>query len=174
MDQLFSCVLMAMYAGLILAAAGAAPVAGAEKKENVVGTGFTYGDGRYHLFYDDTSTGDYQVAYAYSEDGLHWVKPELDNVNIRGRKSNLLGFARGPKGSWNSNRMCSSGALYQPDKWRIFVPGYYTDADGKLHSQLGYGESDDLINWKLVGEQPIIPNGAKNTFDWALRACRAL
>ena len=153
----------------------AAPATSAEKNdlekkkepEIVVGTGFTYGDGRYHLFYDVPGGGRYRVAYAYSEDGLHWIKPDLGLVKHKGsRKNNLLDLPRGPKGSWNDDCMCSCGALYQPDKWRMWVAGYHKDANGALHAQMTLAVSPDPINWKLVGNQPVIPNGPTGSFDW--------
>jgi len=143
------------------------------KREYVVGTGFAHGDGRYHLFYDTqdnaspTSGGGYRIAYAYSEDGLHWIRPALGLVQRHGSKeNNLLDLPRGPKGSWNDVMMCSSGAFYQPNKWRMWVAGYYGDAGGALHAQMDCWESPDPIHWESVGERPAVTNGPEGSFDW--------
>ena len=120
----------------------------------VVSTGFAYTEGRCHLFYDTRENGQYVVAYAYSDDGLHWAD------------SGPLGLPTGSEGSWNHTMMCSCGVLRSSGKWRMWVAGYRKNQQGKLRAQLGYCESADAKSWQFIGEQPVLPNGPEGTFDW--------
>ncbi len=132
----------------------------------VIGTGFAHADGRYHLFYDTDGPGGYAVAYAWSEDGLHWVRPDLGLVTWKGDKENNgLAISPGPEGSWNDHMMCSCGVLYSPDKWRMWIAGYHKDAEERLHSQMTLLESPDPVHWQMVVDRPVVPNGPPGTFD---------
>lgn len=138
------------------------------ERHTVVGTGFACGDGRYHLFYDTRGpAGTYAIAYAWSEDGLTWVKPELGLLAGDGHaQSNVLDIRPGDEGAWNEMQMCSCGVLHQPDEWRMWAAGYREDADGVLHSQLTLLESADPLHWQMAVDGPVIPNGPPGTFDW--------
>ena len=102
--------------GLIigLAAAGAMNALAGEEAagmhEIVIGTGFAQAEGRYHLFYDTDGPHGYGIAYAYSEDGLRWVKPDLDLVQVgEDRPRNLLDIRAGGEGSlYDRGRFCDA------------------------------------------------------------------
>ena len=144
------------------------------KRVFVIGTGFTRDVDGFHLFYDTHDTaarysedGGYRIAYAYSADGLKWIKPVVGAVEYAGSTANnLLDFTLGQSGSWNHVMMASCGVLRLSDRWRMWVAGYYRDAENALHSQMGYYESDDPFHWKPMGGQPVVPNGPDGSFDW--------
>jgi len=134
----------------------------------VVGVGFARGEGGYHLFYDtvDAAVDGYTLAYACSEDGLHWIRPDLGASRLPGAEArNLLCIPRGAKGSWNDQMMCSCGALHGPDKWRLWVAGYRRDAQDRLHSQLTLLEGDEPTRWRMAVDRPVTPNGPPGAFD---------
>ena len=138
-------------------------------KSCIIGTGFAHAKGRFHLFYDtlDAAVPSYTVAYAYSDDGFHWVKPDLGRNRLTGSEvKNLLNIPRGQTGSWNEVRVCSAGALYELAKWRLWVAGYHRDNSGALHSQLTLFEGSEPDRQELVVDEPVVPNGASETFDW--------
>ena len=134
----------------------------------VIGVGFAHADDRYHLFYDtvDANVAGYTMAYAYSQDGLHWTRPDLGSAGLPDAEApNLLNIPKGPAGSWNNQMMCSGGVLPLPDKWRLWVAGYRKDAEGDLYAQMTLFESPDPIQWNMVVDRPVVPNGPEGTFD---------
>ena len=155
-------------AGVVLLsfAGGGRAVADDAKNHIVVGVGFATGDGRYHYLYDTSFTGDYAMAYATSEDGIHWTRPNLGLVPWKGsRNNNLLDFPKGKPGSWNALMMCSGGALRDGDLWRVYVAGYCYDDNKAMHSQLTLFQGPDVKELKQVVDGPVVPNGPEGTFD---------
>ncbi len=66
-------------------------------------------DGKFRIWYSGTDrdtvrnrySGGYRVGYAESEDGIHWVKPVLDQVEHRGSKrNNIVDLSYRPHGHW--------------------------------------------------------------------------
>ncbi len=86
------------------------------------------------------------LAYAESEDGLHWRKPELDIFEHEGRKTNIV-LARDPHGpavicdeqdpreSWRYKMLCGAGPSHAICAFR--------SADG--------------IHWEAVRRFPVLP-----------------
>ncbi|MGB9911152.1 MAG: alpha/beta fold hydrolase [Microgenomates group bacterium] len=91
-----------------------------------------YNNGVYEMWYA-TGAGDLptRIVYAYSLDGIHWIKPADKNPVLE----------VGPYGSWDSVNISSPFVLKEGNKYKMWYDGY----DGKQW-RIGYAESIDEIN----------------------------
>jgi hypothetical protein len=143
---------------------------GTAEREYIIGTGFAAAGGRYHLFYDTQDPdspregGGYQLAYAYSNDGIRWFRPVL-GAGETDPPDNCLNLGRGEAGAWNHVMMCSGGALWAEDGLRLWVAGYHEDDQGALHAELGYCRGPDPAQLVFAGAQPALTNGCPGSFD---------
>lgn len=94
-------------------------------------------------------------GYAESQDGIHWVKPELGIFEFNGSKKNNIVWS-GP-GSHDftvfkdANPKCKAEARYKA------VARNHKDA--KVKGLLAF-QSPDGIHWSLMCDKPIITEGA--------------
>lgn len=93
------------------------------------------------------------TCYAQSEDGVHWIKPELGIVEINGSKRNNVILPMG-------HQFCPfiDGRPGVPATQR------YKANAGAKDGLVGY-VSPDGIHWTLVREEAIVPRSLPNHFD---------
>jgi hypothetical protein len=114
------------------------------------------------------------LAYAYSQDGLHWVKPQLGIVTYQGHDTNFLG----PEGHWSQ-----AGVLRDPTaepKRRYKMVYYCSGKEGHPESVQGMciAHSSDGIHWRRYPDryQPIwsFHSDTSNNLVWDARHERYL
>ncbi len=100
----------------------------------------------------------WRPAYAESEDGIHWTKPNLGLVEYQGnRDNNLIKMDPGPFGIINLK------VLHEPDdpnpdhRYKITAQTWWVNADGKGgRGTLAPFYSSDGTTWNIVnGVEPI-------------------
>ena len=109
-------------------------------------------DGKYHAWYDAIGPR-IKLAYATSDDGIHWVKPHLGIVEFNGsRENNIVVNNDVP------NQVDEGWAvIYQPEapeseRFKIvFTRVFYEDGNQHDVWQMG-AVSPDGINWKETGK----------------------
>ncbi len=109
----------------------------------------------------------YYICYAESDDGLHWVKPDLGLFEFQGSKKNNICV---PEVMDNFTPFIDTNPQCLPEA-RYKAVG--TSKDGLIAWQ-----SSDGIHWNRLGEKPIITKGAfdsQNTAFWdqAIKKYRA-
>ncbi len=114
-------------------------------------------DGNYYSLYGAYPLqGGYELrpgyeGVAWSEDGLSWE---------RAADEPILSVFQEECGTWEKD------CIYQP--WLIEHEGsyynFYNAAKGNIE-QMGLATSDDLLNWKRYEHNPVIPVGAKGSFN---------
>jgi hypothetical protein len=94
----------------------------------------------------------YRDLYAYSEDGLHWVKPKLGIYRENGEDTNIL---------WGDQKSGGSGSRYviidpfESDESKRFKTIYYhAPAENYQHGQIEVAYSADGLHWKRYDELP--------------------
>lgn len=127
--------------------------------------------GKYRMWYTacnnpgavGSRTTGYQVAYAESNDGIKWVKPNLGLTSFNGNKNNnLIGLS-----PFIDHRLSEPNqvlVLYEPEekdpyrRYKMVVYGRYydaTDIDKKApHATIYPYFSADGLNWKLAVPPP--------------------
>lgn len=140
-------------------------------------------DGRFRMWYcaiaDSDTVGNAstsaRLAYAESEDGIHWTKPELGLTDFKGStRNNLLGFSDGL--DFGKIEPLSCFVLHEPDdpdlsrRYKMAVYGRYHPApdaprfpgvpDDNVPSTIYPFFSADGLTWRLAVPKP---KGA--TFD---------
>jgi hypothetical protein len=125
--------------------------------------------GIYRMWYaararPDADVSSYWPAYAESEDGIHWVKPQLGLVEFNGnKKNNLLLFS--PKLNFGLSQPSACFVLYEPSdpdptrRYKMALYGRYypsTDPEHKHHSRATLYPyfSADGLRWKLAVPGP--------------------
>ncbi len=88
----------------------------------------------------------YKVAYAVSQDGAHWIKPNLGQVDWEGSRDNNL-IPRGVNWMRRANVIKD---LRDPDPRRRFKMTYVDVFNGQPAITKGY--SADGIHWRLNGD----------------------
>jgi len=110
------------------------------------------------------------LAYATSQDGIHWTKPDLGQVEFQGsRHNNLLRIGR--------LNVEGASILYEPwekDPYKRYKAFYWEHGSGKLEERAdgsriwGEGEGDgmwvsfspDGVHWHNYEDNPVIPLGS--------------
>ncbi len=94
------------------------------------------------------------VCYAVSSDGLEWERPNLDKIKIQGSSDNNILFA-------DSGFFLGCVTVIQdvddPDPGRRYKMLVY-DHDGELRDGARTAVSPDGIDWRFVGEFPVLPS----------------
>jgi hypothetical protein len=105
----------------------------------------------------------YRPAYAESDDGIHWIKPQLGLVEFNGNKrNNLLQFS--PKPNFALTEPLYSPVLYEPSdpnparRYKMALYGRFYDESDVDHKHLKstiypYFSSDGL-RWRLALPTP--------------------
>ena len=111
-------------------------------------------DGLYRMWYDgaDNSNGvGVQTFYAYSEDGINWIKRDSGSV---------LGY--GDTGEWDERNAYASEVIYQDSIYKM----WYVSRNGATYNgKIGYAESANGINWVKYPGNPVMGWGDTGAFD---------
>jgi hypothetical protein len=130
------------------------------------------GSGRYRMYYHAwhiPSDGNQQhplyIAYCESEDGIHWVKPELGLVEFNGSKANNIVLAT------INGQECHDLSIFKDANPQA--------KKGELYKAVGYGQnpkglyafkSADGIRWSLYNDRKPVMTGhpfdTQNTAFW--------
>ena len=109
-----------------------------------------------------TMPHDIFIAYAESEDGSNWVKPELGLFEFEGsKKNNIIWMGTGSHGFTpfkDTSPDCRPDAGYK-------AVGAYDDEGGGLFAF----KSPDGIRWSLVSDEPVMTKGAFDSQNLAFR-----
>lgn len=105
-------------------------------------------DGLFQMWYmcGGWGQGKMKVAYAESDDGIRWRRPELDLCDWQGRPTNVL----------TTDRPIGAAVLYDLQDPR---PGWrykFVCAPASFHNRICGFRSPDGIHWKPAAENPII------------------
>ena len=111
-------------------------------------------DGLYKMWYVgvDDLTG--RIGYAYSEDGLNWVKPSLGIFMYNGNTDNNIVINIGPSGSWKDLGVGRPSILKDGDTYKMWYIG-----DGGHTLTIGYATSSDGIHWTDYEANPVLTPG---------------
>jgi predicted GH43/DUF377 family glycosyl hydrolase len=114
-------------------------------------------DGRFFSLYGAyPRQGGYELRPGYegiasSEDGLAWQ---------RAKDQPILSVHQEDCAAWEKD------CIYQP--WLVENEGkyfnFYNAANGHIE-QMGLARSDDLLNWRRYAQNPVIPNGPKESYN---------
>jgi len=97
----------------------------------------------------DTDISLMRQAYAESDDGIHWIKPNLGRVTENGRDTNLV-WGGGETGTIYCNAVIEDPHAEDEDhRWKCT---YVHEAPGLHTIEAGY--SRDLINWTPYEQLP--------------------
>ena len=97
--------------------------------------------------------GTHYVCYAYSKDGIEWQKPALGRVNLPGYPDNNMLFA---DAGFLIGIVSVIEDLDDPDPARRFKLLMY-DNDGAGRDGGRTAVSPDGIDWRFVGDFPVLP-----------------
>lgn len=100
----------------------------------------------------------YRLLYATSEDGIHWVKPELGIVEYHGSKANNIFIRR-------SGIDHIASVIHTP--WDPTRPYKMVNFDGGPPAGFYGGHSNDGIHWTDVSGNPLLSPGSDvGNFIW--------
>lgn len=92
----------------------------------------------------------YRQLYAYSEDGVHWVKPDLDRYRFKGRKTNIMWGDE----EWGSIYDCYViDDPFEKDERRRFKTLYVRIAKGDVY-RIEAAYSANGLEWTTLDELP--------------------
>ncbi len=99
-------------------------------------------------------------AYAESDDGIHWTKPNLGLHEYKGSKDNNIVFASGSFDGFSLN--AGHPAVFKDENPAVGKDALYKAIliSGNPKRGLVAYQSADGINWKPVSSDPIITDGA--------------
>ena len=119
-------------------------------------------DGRFRMWYNSSLIGGYpaegaqRVAYAESEDGIHWVKPNLGLITFRGsRDNNLVAPLQEAQSTQGATVLRDDGAP-AAERYKLWSKFRPTDAEiaGGAEQGLWAMHSEDGIRWHVYPDQP--------------------
>jgi len=126
-------------------------------------------EGIYRMYYkswqhtasdDLTNVHPLFCAYAESEDGIHWKKPNLGVHEFEGSTDNNIVFVSGAVDGFDLN--AGHPAVFKDNNPNVSQEGRYKAIliSGKpKHGMVAY-QSPDGIHWKVMSSDPIISDGA--------------
>ena len=110
-------------------------------------------DGRYRLYYSGYTRSEPQrgVCVAESDDGLHWTKPPLRQLQIDGRETNRLDISGLPEGT----HLHQPSIVSLPDgRWRMY--GWLGRSRPRILRYIA-ADSADGLRWKAINvDQPCL------------------
>ncbi len=107
----------------------------------------------YHMWYTG-GWNRFQIGYAYSLDGIDWIK-YADNPVL----------TTGPAGSWDEGQVLLCNVILVD---KVFHMWYVGEGAG-TGAQIGYATSGDGLNWTKSEHNPVLTGGPqyKNTWEMA-------
>ena len=119
-------------------------------------------DGRFRLWYHASlvgglpSEGAQRVAYAESEDGIHWVKPELGLITFRGSRDNNIVGPLQERQSMQGATVLRDDRAPAAERYKLWSKYRPTDAEIADGAEEGLWamHSEDGIHWHVYPRQP--------------------
>lgn len=102
--------------------------------------------------------------YAYSEDGIHFVKPELDFFEVGGRKTNIIMGDDGDGWVHSASFIIDPHAATSDHRFRMLYSHQWEDQAGP-HNRIEVAHSPDGIRWIVDREYPTIGMSGPNLND---------
>jgi predicted GH43/DUF377 family glycosyl hydrolase len=106
-------------------------------------------DSTYKMWYYGNNGTVGRIGYATSDDGINWTKYAGNPV---------MGIGAG--GAWDSNEIGPNCVIKDNDEYKM----WYGGSEGN-HSQVGYANSSDGINWTRYANNPVLKIGASGAWD---------
>lgn len=105
------------------------------------------------------------IGYAESEDGIHWIKPDLNLVNFRGNKKNNLVLVEPESAAYSKTSDFISVLLDEadPDPQRRYKMAFITEDAARRNASTATAVSPDGLRWKLVNDDMITGGHFENT-----------
>ena len=98
--------------------------------------------------------GGARQCYAASEDGVHWVKPELDVYEEDGRRTNIVMGGSGYGGAHALSVVIDPHARTRDERFRAVFTHLMRGGDGRQQSRIECARSPDGIHWQVYDELP--------------------
>ena len=98
--------------------------------------------------------GGARQCYAVSEDGVHWVKPELDVHEEDGRRTNIVMGGNGYGGAHALSVVIDPHARTRDERFRAVFTHLMRGGDGRHQSRIECARSPDGIHWQVYDEVP--------------------
>ena len=98
-------------------------------------------------------------CYAESADGISWTKPELGLVELRGSKRNNAILPGRPVYPFSPFVDLKPGVPYE-ERYKSLA----RHVGGSQRHLMGYGSADG-VHWRLLSDEPILPQTLENNFD---------
>ncbi len=123
-------------------------------------------DGHFRMWYDACmmaglpAEGARRLAYAESEDGIHWEKPELGLITFRGSRQNNIVAPHHEQQSMQGATVLRDERAPAAERYKLWTKYRPTDAEmaGGAESGLWAMHSDDGIQWQVYPDQPNPPD----------------
>ena len=93
----------------------------------------------------------WRVAYAESEDGIHWTKPNLGLVEIFGNRDNNLCQLAPPIGVLNLKVLDEPGDLDPSQRYKMGAHVWTPKSETRRNGTLATFASADGLSWKIDG-----------------------
>ena len=134
-------------------------------------------DGRFRMWYDAGMKGGLpqegarRLAYAESEDGLHWTKPELGLIPFRGSTANNIVAPHNERQSLQGACVFRDERAPEAERYKLWTK--FQPTDDEIKAGVMYGlwalHSPDGIHWQVYPNQPNPPDtmcDTQNMFFW--------
>jgi len=107
-------------------------------------------DGLEYKMWYTSFDGNIKIGYAYSSDGINWIKYTNSPV-----------LSVGSWGSWDDRGVWSPNVLFDGSKYSMWYTGWNGISTG-----IGYAESKDGINWVKPSKYPALELGTTGSWDY--------
>ena len=112
---------------------------------------------RYKMWYAGQYFNNYRydIGYAYSSDGINWIKHSVPVMNV------------GSASEWDSGFLEGPSVIKEDGQYKMWYCGYDIEVNGQPSdgkANIGYATSTDGINWTKYENNPILVTG-NNTWD---------
>jgi len=109
-----------------------------------------YDGNLYKMWYSSQDISlNYNVCYAYSNDGINWTK-----------KTDAPVINKGASGEWDSHAITNPTIVFDGSGYKA----WYLGSDGS-HRRIGFAESADGINWTKHPANPVLDIGSIGEWD---------
>ena len=108
---------------------------------------------RYKMWYAGQTINDYRydIGYAYSSDGIQWVKHSQSVIMV------------GQSGEWDNLFLEGPSVIKENDGYKMWYAAFDVDVNGQISDNkvcIGYATSTDGVTWvKYSGNPVMVPDG---------------
>ena len=108
-----------------------------------------YNGEKYEMWYSGSDGNVFRIGYAYSDNGLDWIKysgnPVLDIEDV---------------GAWSNYDLSGPSVLYDGSTYKM----WFSAAENSSKGRIGYASSIDGINWDVLPD-PVLQTGSSGEWD---------